>query len=268
MKAPTFVGAFKRAWGCTVAGQGFPAIARRVQVPLPPPRPPSTRGQPSPFHKEGALPNPPSGLGSKPWSGGTSACLQESVDFVHSKQPFAARHTERRMSRYRPCPKTESLAAQAPLALQLELPLLAPVCQPRNPARSKRRRSRLSPSRIAKFEEMRARRGTAQVSYPENNDASFLRQDHIFKLTPSLMSFIKADISGKRGQSASATLPSLEKCKKPEPISGCAHVGRGSPRRLQTNPLGLYRRRAGLPALRLPRRLQLQVPARLQVQGV
>lgn len=161
----------------------------------------------------------------------TVVSLAESKIFVHCAAPDQAQRKERPMRHHLRDRQTECLSTQAPRALQLELPLLAPASQLRSHEPSKRRRSRLSPDRLAKFEEMRARRGTVPASCAENSDGNFLRQGHCFKLTTSLMSFIKADISGKRGQSAThvATLPSLETCKEPEPSSGCSHVRRGSP---------------------------------------
>ena len=121
----------------------------------------------------------------------------------------------RLMSRYRPGPGSERPRPPAQLSLQLELPLSACASQPQNHEPSKRQRSRLSPARLAKFESMRVQRGTVLASCSKNSDANFLRQGHIFRLTPSLMSFIKADINAKRGTSAShaSALPPLTRRK-------------------------------------------------------
>ncbi len=189
------------------------------------------------------------------------------VSFV-SQRLFAAQHKGRPMRRYCRDRKSERLAAPAQLELPLGCSPSASGDQPQNHGQSKRRRSRLSPARVAKFQEMRERRGIVPASSPTNSDANILRQGHHFVLTPALLSLIN-EVNAKRWASNRvAALPSLETCKEPEPSSGCAHVRRGSPRRLQTNPLGLYRRRAGLPALRLPWRLQLQEPSGFQVQGL
>ena len=165
-----------------------------------------------------------------------------------------ARYIGRPMSRYRPGQQSECPAPQEQLSLPLRLPLSAHASQSQSPEPSKHRRSRLSPARLAKFEEMRERRGIEQVSCLKITDGRVSSRSRSYvKLTPALMSYIKADITENADRQQAMSQHFLLSRRRKDP--GLAKVARmsrgGSPRRLQANPLGRNRRRASLPALRL-----------------
>jgi len=135
-------------------------------------------------------------------------------------------------------PETEPHGAQA----QLELPLgclpSASAVRLQNHEPSKPRRSRLSPARVAKFQEMRELRGIVPVSCKENSEVNKKRQGHYFVLTPLLLSLIN-EVNAKRWASEHvAALPSF--VRRPIAVAGQgrAHVGRRSSGRLPAYPLG------------------------------
>ena len=168
--------------------------------------------------------------------------------------PFSRRHHRAR---------TESRSLPAPE--QLELPFewkeLAFAYRTRNPSRWIDRLAQPSPSRPATRRAKRAQTYIAPASSFLDNIKEKVRQGHPFWLT-SPISANMVDVIQKGWRLRGPTLPSLGSGKEPELSSGRPHVGRGSRRSLQTNPLERHERRAGLPALRLPRRLHATRPAR------
>ena len=135
----------------------------------------------------------------------------------------------RLMSRYRPYSRTERLELQGQLGLPLDFAASERGALLQNPARSKPRRSRLSPARVAKFEATRARRGIEKESCPKNSDGNKLRQGQHFELTPSLMTLINK-VNAKRGTSANGSALPSPPPPGASPGQGRAHVRGRRPR--------------------------------------
>ena len=169
----------------------------------------------------------------------------------------------------RPRPRTKNRFLPAPtqLALPLEWPELAFSGRPQNPSRWIDRPSRPSPIHPATKRANRARRDIVPASSFLVSIAEKVRQGHPFWLT-SPISANMVGVIQKGWRRRGPTLPSLDSGKEPELSSGRPHVGRGSRRSLQANPLERDRWRTELPALRLPRRLSLRDPRPVQVQGL
>lgn len=154
---------------------------------------------------------------------------------------------------------------------QLSLPL---DCWPsgldgrlQNPSRSKVPSETAPQARLASSSATRAQRGIVQASSEKANIGYFIRQRQLFWLTCPHMSSIFANVN-QNGWRCVSTLPPLS--RSPEPVSGegCAHVGRGSQRRLPAYPVVRNQWRAGLPALRLRRRVRLQDAPPLEMQSL
>ena len=174
--------------------------------------------------------------------------------------PFSRRHHRART-------KTRSLPAPEQLALPFEWMELASAFRSQSPSRWTDRRALPSPSRPATKRAKRAQTYTAPASSFLDNIKEKVCQCHPFWLTPSI-SAIMVDVIQNGWRFGVPTLPSNGKSKEPQLSSGCSHVAGGSHGSLQTNSMVLHKRRSGLPALRLPGRLQLQVPRPVQVQGL
>ena len=71
------------------------------------------------------------------------------------------------MSRYRPAPQNQFLSPLGQLSLPLDYSQSERCAPSHSCGQSKARRSRLSPDRLAKYQEMRERRGTEQESCQE-----------------------------------------------------------------------------------------------------
>lgn len=162
------------------------------------------------------------------------------------------------MSRYRPDPQSRYRAPLGQLSLPLDYSQSERSDPFHNSGRSKARRSRLSPDRLAKYQEMRERRGIEQGSCRIGNPCAENRQEQRKSLlTPKMLTLIVMSNAKRWTATDGSALPPLRRRPHPFPREGRAHVGRRSPRRLQANPLGRDRRPASLPAMRLLRLLRL-----------
>ena len=151
---------------------------------------------------------------------------------------------------------------------QFELPLdysrSEPGARLHNPSRSRVTFPPALQDRLASNSATLWQPGIALVSSKLDNIDKFICKGHPFWLTSSISAIIDKVI--QKGRPANgATLPPLNRSPDVKSGQGCSHERGRGPRRLQTNPLGFYRRRAGLPALRLLRLLRLQDPRAFQV---
>jgi len=145
------------------------------------------------------------------------------------------------MSRYRPCSQTEFLERLGQIPLPLDCSLSERSGPSHNCGRSKARRSRLSPGLLAKYQEMRERRGTEQVSCLGDSAKDENRQEKRKSLlTPSMLTLIVMS-NGKRWQRHVLSLPPLTRSPDAQSGQSRAYERRRSPRRLPHDPLGRYR---------------------------
>ena len=151
-----------------------------------------------------------------------------------------ARRKGRRMRHYHPYQRTEPRAVQAQLELPLGCSPSASDARLQNLEQSKRQRLQRLQARVAKFQEMRERRGTVPVSCSPNSGDSKKRQGHHFVLTDKLSSLID-EANVKRWTSGhGAALPPLDRRSHALASEGRAHVRRRGSRRLPSNPLGRH----------------------------
>jgi hypothetical protein len=170
----------------------------------------------------------------------------------------------RKFRRHRARPGSRSLPAPEQLELPFDYWPLALACQPQSPSRWIDRRQPPLPRRLVTKRAKPAQTYTAPESSFLANIAQKVRQGHTFWLTSPLSAY-KVEVNQKGCPERGAALPTFDSGKEPELSSGRPHVDRGSLRSLQTNPMERDKRRSGLPALRMLRRLHLQVPRFIQM---
>jgi hypothetical protein len=142
--------------------------------------------------------------------------------------------------------RKQFLAPQAQLSLPLDYSQSERDALSQNRARLKGRRAQRWQDRLAKAPTIPARRGIVQASC--SPDSNKVRQRQRFLLTPTLSTLIN-NVNGNRWRSNVSALPPFTCRTFAKPSESRAHVGRGSPQCLPVDPLGRYKRRAGLPAL-------------------
>jgi hypothetical protein len=169
--------------------------------------------------------------------------------------------------RHRARTKIRSLPAPEQLSLPFEWKELASAYQTRNPSRWTDRHWRPSPNRPVTKRAKPAQTYTAPASSFLDIIKEKVWQGHPFWLTSPISAY-RVDVIQNGWRFGVTTFPSNGKSKEPELSSGCSHVARGSGRSLQTNPLARNERQALLPALWMRRRLCVQVPCPVQVQGL
>ena len=93
------------------------------------------------------------------------------------------------MSRFRPDPQSRYRAPLGQLELPLDFEASERAARLRNREQSRPRRSRLSPARVAKYQEIRERRGIEQELCPQDSEDNLFRQRHHFVLTPTINAY-------------------------------------------------------------------------------